>query len=191
MTIQRKGTTALTLKDQGSGTFQLNSNDEPKLTYEPNTNYLFTANAEMQTFVGEIEDVPEQETVSAFHPKGKSFLDLAANTSFTFARPDPPNGFERDIAFIVVVPISREGKQGTITYTNTPTAPLEFLKLALAPSEWKTTTVTIPGSAFPDKDANYLILLQSAKLGHPNTDNLFIGSAMIAGTADVAIVKTH
>jgi hypothetical protein len=50
--------------------------------------------------------------------------------------------------------------------------------------------VTIPGSAFPERDANYLILMQTARLGGPQTENLFIGSAILAGTADVGIVKT-
>lgn len=191
MTIQRKGGTVLTLKDQGSGTFHLTSTDEPKLTYAEMGDYLFGANAEGQTFVGIVEGVPAQEKIAAFRPNGKSFIDQPANTLFTFARPDPPNGQERNLGFVVVVPIGRDGKQGEPTYTNVPKTPLEFLKLAIAPSDWKTTTVTVPGSAFPEKDKNYLILLQAAKLGRPETDNLFIGSAMIAGTADVGVVKTR
>ncbi len=191
MSIQRAGGTELPLKEQGSGTFQLTSTDEPKLTYEPNGNYLFSAKVEGETFVGIVEAVPAQETIAAFRPNGKTFVELAAGAEFTFARPDPPNGEERHLAFVVVVPIDRNGKQGEPTYSNVPKTPLEYLKLAVAPSDWKTTTVTVPGTAFPEKDRNYLILLQSAKLGHPKTDNLFIGSAMIAGTADVGIVKTH
>ena len=191
MTIQRKGGTELSLKDQGSGTFQLSSSEEPKLTYAENGDYLFTAKIGGETFVGIVEAVPEQEKIAAFRPNGKTFVELAAGSPFTFARPDPPNGQERHLAFVVVVPIGRDGKQGEPTYTNVPKTPLEYLKLAVAPSDWKTTTVTVPGTGFPDKDKNYLILLQSAKLGRPDTDNLFIGSAMIAGTADVGIVKTH
>ncbi len=191
LSLTQKGSTALPLKDLGSGTFQLSSSEEAKLTYEENASYLFTATAGGETFVGIVENVPAQEKIAAFRPAGKSFVELAANTEFTFARPDPPNGKERNLAFVVVVPISREGAQGQPTYSNEPKTPLEFLKLAVAPSDWKTTTVKIPGTAFPEKDANYLILLQSAKLGRPDSDNLFLGSAMIAGTADVGVVKTH
>lgn len=191
MTIQQKGSTALTLKDLGSGTFQLTSTEDANLTYVTKGDYLFSATAEGQTFVGIVEAVPEQEKIAAFRPNGKSFIDQEANTPFTFARPDPPNGQERQLAFVVVVPIDREGKQGEPTYSNVPKTPLEYLKLAVAPSDWKTTTVTIKAEAFPEKDKNYLILLQSAKLGRPETDNLFIGSAMIAGTADVGVVKTR
>ena len=88
--------------------------------------------------------------------------------------------------------ISRDGKQGDPTYTNVPKTPVEFLKLVVAPGKpWQETQVTIPGSAFPDKEKNYVILLQSAKLGGPVGENLFTGSAIIAGTADVGIVKTR
>jgi hypothetical protein len=191
LSIQQKGGPALALKDQGGGTFSLTSSEEAKLGYVENGDYFFKATADGETFVGIVERVPEQEKIAAFRPNGKTFLELAANTEFTFARPDPPNGQERQLAFVVVVPIDREGKQGQPTYTNVPSTPLEYLKLAVAPSDWKTTTVTVPGSAFPLKDQNYLLLLQSAKLGRPDTDNLFIGSAMIAGTADVGVVKTH
>ncbi len=191
MTLTRKGSSALNLKDSSQGSFGLTSSEEPALTYEAHASYLFTASAEGTTFVGIVEDVPEEEKVAAFRPGGKSFISLAAGSEFQFARPDPPNGKERNLAFVVVVPISREGQQGEPTYTNVPSTPLGYLKLAVAPSDWKTTTVTIPGTAFPQKDTNYLILLQSAKLGRPDTDNLFIGSAMIAGTADVGVVKTH
>ena len=44
---------------------------------------------------------------------------------------------------------------------------------------------------FPEPDRNYVILLQSAKLGGASSENLFIGSAVIAGVADVGVVKTH
>ncbi len=191
MSLQRRGGTEVKLKDQGSGTFQLTSADDSKLSYESNGDYLFTASAEGQAFVGIVESVPAEEKIAAFRPDGKSYIDHVANAEFVFARPDPPNGKERHLAFVIVVPISRDGKQGQPTYTNVPKTPLEYLKLALAPSDWKTTTVTVPGLAFPDKDKNYLILVQSAKLGRPDSDNLFIGSAMIAGTADVGIVKTQ
>lgn len=191
MTLTKKGGTALKLKDSSQGSFELTSSEEPALTYEAHASYLFTAVIDGTGFVGIVEDAPEEEKVAAFRPNGKGFISLAAGSDFQFARPDPPNGKERNLAFVVVVPISREGKQGEPTYTNVPSTPLNYLKLAVAPSDWKKTTVTIPGTAFPDKDANYLILLQSAKLGRPDTDNLFIGSALIAGTADVGVVKTH
>ena len=44
---------------------------------------------------------------------------------------------------------------------------------------------------FPDPDMNYIVVFQSAKLGGPKSDNLFSGSAILAGTADVAIIKTR
>jgi hypothetical protein len=35
-----------------------------------------------------------------------------------------------------------------------------------------------------------LILMQTARIGGPVSNNLFIGSAIMAGTAEVGIVKT-
>lgn len=193
LSLTQKGNSELMLKEVSgsSGTFQLSSSDEPALKYVSKATYTFTARGENQTFVGVVEEVPEEERVVAFHPEGKSFIDLEANKEFKFARPDPANGKERNLAFVIVIPIDAQGKQGEPTYTNVPQTALGLLKLAVAPSEWKTTVVTIPGTAFPDKDKNYLILLQSAKLGRPDSDNLFLGSAMIAGTADIGIVKTR
>lgn len=193
LSIQQKGNAELPMKEVSgsSGSFQLTSNDEPALKYVSKATYVFTAKAENQTFVGVVEEVPEEERVVAFHPTDKSYVDQEAGQPFKFARPDPANGKERNLAFVIVIPIDRDGNQGAPTYTNVPQTALGLLKLAVAPSEWKTTTVTIPGTAFPDKDKNYLILLQSAKLGRPDSENLFLGSAMIAGTADVAIVKTR
>lgn len=191
MTIQLKGGAELALKDQGGGTFSLTSAEEKSLVYKDNGDFVFTAKADGQAFVGLVESVPAPERIAAFRPNGSSFIDQAANTDFTFARPDPPNGQERHLAFVAVVPINRDGSRGTLTYSNEPKTPLGLLKLAIAPSEWKRTTVTVPGMAFPEKDRNYLIIMQSAKLGRPDSDNLFLGSALIAGTADVGIVKTR
>ncbi len=193
MTVKLKGGTELPLKDLGEGSFQLTQQDDPRLDYQSGGDYLFTAKADMQTFVAVAEKVPAQERIPQFHPITHSYIDLEANSDagFSFRRPDAPSGQERDLGFILVFPIDREGKQGTQTYTNVPQTPLAFLKLVVAPSDWKKTTVTIPGSAFPQANKNYVILLQSAKLGHGDTENLFAGSAIIGGSADVAIVKTH
>jgi hypothetical protein len=191
MAVQVKGGAELALKDQGSGSFSLSSVDDKALTYEENASYLYKANAGGDSFVAIVEKVPALERIAELHPAGKSYIDQAANTEFKFQRPDPPTGQDRNLAFVFVIPISRDGKQGEPTYTNLPSKPLDYLKLVIAPSDWTRTTVTVPGSAFPEPNKNYIILLQSAKLGHPDSDNLFTGSAIIAGTADVGIVKTR
>ena len=190
ITVQPVGGTAVVLKDQGGGNYVANSSENAMLKYEEGKKYNFTAQINGETFVAELEKSPAMERINAFHPTA-GYIDIAKNTPITFTRPDPATGQGRNLGFVVVFPISRNGQQGTTTYTNVPVTPLGFLKLALLPDEWKTTVVTIPGSAFPDAEKNYVILFQTATLGGPKSENLFSGSAIIAGTADVGVVKTR
>lgn len=190
ITVQAAGGTAIVLKDQGSGNYAATSSENAMLKYEEGKKYTFTAQTGGETFVAELEKSPETERINAFHPVA-GFIDIAKNTPITFTRPDPPTGQGRNLGFVMVFPISRNGQQGSTTYTNVPMTPLGFLKLVLLQDEWKSTVVTIPGSAFPDAEKNYVILFQTATLGGPKSDNLFSGSAIIAGTADVGVVKTR
>ena len=91
-------------------------------------------------------------------------------------------------------PATREKLQGDKaepTYSNVPAAPVQFLKLSAPPSEWKKTEVVLPGSAFPLAEQTYVVVFQAVKTGGPKSDNLFTGSALLAGTADVGVVRTH
>lgn len=184
------GNAPLTLKDQGSGTHQLTSQDEPSLVYEAHKTWAFNATTNGVSYLAEVEDLPEPERISRLHPEA-GYIDLAAGSEYVLVRPDPDPGQQRNVAFLTVLSVSRNGQLGALTYSNVPTQPLEFLKLVAAPSDWQQTKMVIPGSAFPDADANYVIMLQSVRLGLAKSQNLFIGSAVIAGTADVGIVKTH
>ncbi len=191
ITLQATGGPVITLKELTGGTHQLTSNDDAGLTYAENSDYKFVATSEGTTYTAKIEKVPGTEKVPQFHPPA-GYVEFAANTAFKFDRPDPPAGQERPLGFVFVFPIDKDGKQApSPTYTNVKTDVLSLLKLAIAPDDFRTTSITIPGTAFPDADKNYLVLLQSAKLGGPESENLFTGSAIIAGTADVAVVKTR
>lgn len=190
ITVQPAQGTAVTLVDQGGGNYATSSNENAALKYQEGKDYTFTAVADGVTYVAELQKSPATERINTFHPAA-GYIDIAKNTPITFTRPDPETGQERNLGFVMVFPISGNGQQGASTYTNVPMTPLGFLKLVVAPNEWKSTVVTIPGSAFPDADKNYVILFQTAKLGGPKSDNLFSGSAIIAGTADVGVVKTR
>ena len=190
VTVMPAGGAALTLKDQGQGAHGLTSQDDATLQYQQGATYTFSATAEGLTYVADVENSPPVERITQFHP-AVGYIDLAAGAAFTFVRPDPAAGAERNLGFVNVFPISRDGSKGEVTYSNIPQTPLEFLKLVAAPGDWKKTTIVVPGSAFPNADANYVISLQSAKLGGAKSDNLFIGSAVISGTADVGVVKTR
>lgn len=175
------------LSDQGSGAYALDL--DAGFTYVDDATYVFTFTSAGQSYQGQVERVPTREPIAEFHPAA-GYVALNAGQDFTFTRPAPPEGQDRNYGFVNVFPINNEGKQGEPTYTNIPTEPLDFLKLVVAPTAWKSTQVTIPGSAFPKRDSNYIVVLQSAKLGGPKTDNLFTGSAILAGTSEIAIVKT-
>ncbi|MDP3157833.1 MAG: hypothetical protein Q8N23_34500 [Archangium sp.] len=182
------GGPSFALDDQGGGAYALSP--DAGFVYRPNATYQFEFQHAAQTYTAEVEQVPAKETIDQFHPAA-GYVELNAGESMSFIRPDPPQGMNRNFGFVNVIPISNEGAQGQPTYTNIPTTPLGFLKLLLAPTDWIGTNVVIPGTAFPNPDSNYIVVLQSAKLGGPKTDNLFSGSAILAGTADVAIIKTR
>lgn len=182
------GGPSFTLDDQGSGNYALSQ--DAGFTYRDNATYQFQFTHQSQVYLAEVERVPSRENIAQFHP-AEGYVELNAGEAFSFTRPDPPQGQDRNFGFVTVFPVSNEGSQGQPTYTNIPMTALGFLKLVVAPSEWKQTTVSVPGTAFPNRDANYVVVLQSAKLGGPKSDNLFTGSAILAGTADVAIIKTR
>ncbi len=173
----------------GAGNYALLGEDAG-FAYKANATYQFVLTHGGQTYTAEVEKTPALERIAAFHPS-TNYIDLAAGTAFTFTRPDPPAGQDRNLGFVTVFPVSDDGQQGSTTYTNLPDTPLKFLKLVVAPMDWKQTTVTVPGTAFPNPSSWYVIVLQSAKLGGPKSDNLFLGSAIIAGTAEVGVVRTR
>jgi hypothetical protein len=181
------GGASFKLDDVGGGTYSLSP--DAGFKYVDDATYQFEFKLNAQTYVAEVTHVPGRENIQQFHPSA-GYVELDAGQDFTFTRPDPAAGTDRNFGFVNVFPVSQQG-QGQPTYTNIPMAPLDFLRLIAFPQEWKKTQVTIPGTAFPEPDHNYIVVLQSAKLGGPKSDNLFLGSAILAGTADVAIIKTR
>lgn len=191
VTLEPAAGGSVALKELGGGTYQLTSVENAQLVYAGASTYDFKAIIAGEAFIGSVENTPPQERVEAFHP-ASGFLEQRVNQPYTFTRPAPPATQEkRNLGFVTVVPISTGG-QGTPTYTNVPKEVTGFLKLASGlDAEWRAAEITIPGSAFPEPNQNYLILLQSAKLGGTKGTNLFIGSAVIAGAGEVAIVRTR
>lgn len=194
VTLQQAGGASYRLTDQGGGNYAL-AGDDAGFRYASNATYQFNVISQNETFVAEVTQVPPEERIAAFEP-ASGFIDQVAGQPLTFIRPEPPQGQRLNLGFVNVFPIDSSGKQAPMpTYTNVPTTPLQFLKLVGdavgAQTEYRAQSVTIPGSAFPERDRNYVILFQSAKTGGPKSDNLFTGSAIIAGTAAVGIVKTR
>ncbi|MDQ3264654.1 MAG: DUF4249 domain-containing protein [Myxococcota bacterium] len=190
ITVRRDGAPELTLENQTQGRYGLTSAAQPELTYVSGATYEFRATADGEVYTAEVVEVPLQESIAAFHP-AKGYVDHPAGSEFGFDRPEPPAQVARPLGFVTVLPLGASGETGQPTYTNIPDQPLEFLQLVARPANWKQTRVVVPGSAFPAADTDYLVVFQSAKLGGAKSDNLFLGSAIVAGTADVAVVHTR
>lgn len=187
---QPAGGAQIALNNDGNGNYSKNSVQDPSFAYASGKTYSFTATLGGESFVGEVENAPALERIPEFHPP-KGYLESPANRSFTFTRPDPPAGQARNLGFVNVFPIDQNGERGQPTYTNVPSTPLGLLKLVAAPSEWKQTSVTVPATAFPQAGKTYAVVFQAVKMGGPKSENLFTGSAILAGTADVAVVRTQ
>jgi hypothetical protein len=194
VTLQQAGGGSFPLAEQGGGNYLL-AGDDAGFKYASNATYQFNVVSAGETYVAEVTQVPPEERILAFE-SASGFIDQPAGQPLTFVRPEPAPGQRLNLGFVNVFPIDPNGKQSPMpTYTNLPKAPLDFLKLVGdavgAQTEYRAQSVTIPGTAFPERDKNYVILFQSAKTGGPKSDNLFSGSAIIAGTAAVGIVKTR
>lgn len=177
------------LKSLGAGNYGRSSVDDSAFVYEPGATYTFEFVAKGETYVAEVTDAPAAEKVSALHP-ASGLVKHKANTALTFSRPAPPEGKERNVAFVLVYPVSASGQKGEPTYNTMPKTPLDFLKLVAASGEWRQETVTVPGSAFPEANKTYVLLFQSAKTGGAKSKNVSAASAILAGTSDFAIVRT-
>jgi hypothetical protein len=190
VTVQPQGGDAVTLTSDGAGAYSRSSNGDAKLIYKSGTNYNFTAVLNGERFEGSVENSPAQEKIAALHPLG-GVVRISANTPLSFERAEPPSGQDRTVGFITVVPISDNGQQGQPTYTNVPTGPLEFLSLVAFPADYKQKAVNIPGTAFPMSKQTYLVTFQAVRTGGPDSSNLFLGSALLTGTADIGFVRTQ
>ncbi|WP_224247907.1 hypothetical protein [Hyalangium gracile] len=190
VTLQINGTQKVPLPSDGSGSYSRTNNGDDSLEYQDGATYQFIADHQGQQYVGQVKNAPTRENIPALHPPG-GIVRKQANTELSFDRADPPQDQDRTLGFVTVVPVSDNGQRGEPTYTNAPKAPLDFLKLVAVPTEWRAKRVTIPGSAFPQANQTYMVIFQAVRLGDPETDNLFIGSALLAGTADVGVVRTY
>ncbi|WP_395830119.1 hypothetical protein [Archangium violaceum] len=190
--IETQNGNTLNLENKGPGTYGLmsSSGEDAGVKYQSGTTYRFIAVQDGDSHVGSVEDAPAQERIDTLHPPA-GFVRHLANQELTLRRPAVAGGKERTIGFVTVIPLSSDGDKGEPTYSNMPTDPLGFLQLAALPADWKRDTLTIPGSAFPQPQSNYLVVFQTVRSGGAESNNLFIGSALLVGTADVGMVRTQ
>jgi hypothetical protein len=188
VTLSWPGGTTVQLKDEGGGNYSVP--EAAQFQYQNGATYTFEVVLANEAYSAQVADAPVQEVVPRFH-EAAGFIDLPANSPFTFSRPPLAPGQSRPSAFVSVFPLDIANGKGAPTYSTVPQTPLDFLKLALFPSEFKQDAFTIPATAFPDRQKNYIIVLQSVKFGGPRSNNLFTATTVVAGTSDVGIVKTR
>jgi hypothetical protein len=186
--VQPEGGVAASLTPDGRGGYSLTSVEEPEFSYVPETTYRVVAEVGGDRFVAQLDESPAPERIPEFHPDGGT-LSLAAGQPLTFTRPEPPQDEVRNFGLVTVFPVSAGGR-GNPSYTSAPTRPSDVLSLVANPAPWRTTQVTIPGTAFPEPNTTYVVLFQSVKVGGAASSNLFAGSVLLVGTADVAVVRT-
>jgi hypothetical protein len=180
------------LDNDGAGTYShtSDSNEPNGLKYTAGATYRFVAVSQGQSYVGAVEDAPGTESIAALHPQG-GYIKHTAGQELTLERPTVPSGQKRNLGFVTVVPVDTQGNQQPPSYSNLPTSPLALLQVVAAPTEWQQARVVLPGTAFPDAKKTYLIVFQSVRAGAPESNNLFLGSALLAGAADVGVLRTQ
>jgi hypothetical protein len=181
----------IALENKTLGTYSLTSDygDDAGVKYVNGATYNFVAVHGGNSHVGQVKNAPALERIEALHPAG-GYVRHTALQGLTLARPPVAGGGERTLGFVTVVPLSMNGEKGEPTYTNMPKEPLDFLQLVTSTGQWQQANLAIPGSAFPQKDSNYLVVFQTAQLGGAQSDNLFAGSTLLVGTADLGLVHT-
>ncbi len=181
------------LESEGAGTYGHTSDfgDDAGVKYQPRATYRFVAVENGTSHVGTVEDAPDLEKINALHP-AEGYVRHTANQGLTLQRPAVAANQERTHGFVTVVPLSDNGDKGEPTYNSMPKDPLGLLELVALPTAPSlAASLTIPGEAFPQKDSNYLVIFQTVRTGGAESDNLFVGSALMVGTADVGLVHTQ
>jgi hypothetical protein len=174
---------SVALTDQGSGNYGITSLENKDFTYVPNTEYKLTIVHQGVTYEGAVT-APAEEKIAQFHVTPGKPLDIDANADLQLTRTSVDN-----IGFTTVVPVDSTGK-GEPTYTDAPTKPLDLLDLVANDSKWKQKQITIKGTAFPKPNSFYVINVTAVARG-TTSNNLFTTSALLAGTADIGMVKTR
>ncbi|HYO72531.1 MAG TPA: hypothetical protein VEU33_41310 [Archangium sp.] len=189
--IEIQNGSTIALESSGVGSYSQTSafGDETGVKYQNGATYNFVAVHGGNSHVGQVKDAPALERIEALHPAG-GYIRHVSNQGLTLKRPPVTGGNPRTLGFVTVFPLGTDGQKGQPTYTNLPKEPLDFLQLVTATGEWQRESLAIPGSAFPQKDSNYLVVFQTAQLGGPQSDNLFTGSTLLVGTADLGLVHT-
>jgi hypothetical protein len=179
-----------------NGTYTLNSNDEPLLTFEPGVPYTLVlqssgGDAYGASFVpGPADDMQEfaatTATCNIIFTVQRCIQSTAVVTAgLTVTRVDQSGSVP---AFILVgqVDPNNPTAQPKITYQSIPTDAASLLKYELSSVPYQFKQMQIPSSAFPGAGI-YVVVLVTAKAGTVS-GNAFLGSTALVGTGNPGIV---
>jgi hypothetical protein len=183
--------------DQGNGEYLVTSLDGG-LRYDPSATYTFTVVSQGTTYRASGSST-QPETVPAFEQSTTLFdggIDLPifttipANSQYVVQRTVPAGGAKLNVAFVAVNALTSGTPSATPTWTNAPQTPLALLDLLVDDSSFRTPTVTIPGTAFPNSGL-YLVSLTAVQEGNQISSNLFLGSTVLIGAGSAGILQAQ
>lgn len=179
---------------QGNGVY-LATSVGGSLTYDPGAAYTFTIVSGGSTYVANgnaptPEDVPAFDSTSPNAQGLPVFARQAAGTDFVLTR-NSPTGGKLNVAFVAVNSLGPDGSaDAKPTWTNLPQTPLGLLQLVVDDNPWRQATVDIPGSAFPAAGL-YLVSLTAVEEGGPSSNDLFLGSPVLIGSASGGLFEAN
>lgn len=167
---------------------------DSKLEYIPHATYTFSATVGGETFSGTVE-AAEPTLITEFENTSPAPKTLGPTPYASWADPftihrdfGGPTPSDIDIGFYAVYPVNASSTgldESQITCKNTPSMqdPMALLQLVFDPSPWKVDHFDLAKAQCFPNPGNYVVGLTSVKKGTPSS-NLFLGSAILAGTAD-------
>lgn len=165
------------------------------LRYDQNALYTFNIVDNMGTTYTAQGTAPAREHVAQLEANFTDdggvplpvFAQAPVSQPFTLSRSAQPTNGQLDVAFVAVFSIQSGTPSAQPTWTNAPQTPVEFLTLITNDAQWRTTSVQIPGSAFPTAGF-YVVSLTAVNRGSATSNDLFLGSAILLGTGTAGVV---
>jgi hypothetical protein len=185
----------LPMKDRGDGSYSLDSNGEPRLTYDFDAKQQYTlilTNPDTnEAFGAKLLPAPKAKIQEFQASQSKSWT---AGQDFTVTRTDAANDGGRFLpAFVVVMEINPVSPTGlsldSAVYSTLPSTSSDLLKFALSDDAYRKPTYTVPGAKLV-KGKYYVVALLVIRYGLVS-DNTFLGSTALAGTGDAGLLTVQ
>jgi hypothetical protein len=157
----------------GNGLYTSNSTSGG-VGYDIGATYTFTMNYKGESFVAAGMAPPPEEVATFDEP-----VTVAVGQPYTLMRSAPLDASgTRPIAFVTVASVTNAQHP---TWTNAPSNATGLLRLAIDDTLWRSSSVEIPGTAFPTA-GSYVLTLTAVERGSVTERKLFSGSTVLIGS---------